>query len=187
MESSSSSLSLTLLSLSSLSSSSSSDNSLAFVAETMTVAVGNHGFHGGGVSRRGFMSSSEDRSRRHTMRRDDRQRRGRGVRGGIMDVGAREMEALHQPPHRAATPRPSAKQMGRDPDTDPKMLYPGGYFDRQSAVGVRCDTMIFANLCRASPWCGGGNLCPTLFRNYLRTGASTWRGLNTSAQRTARP
>jgi hypothetical protein len=104
------------------------------------------------------------------------------------------MGALHprppgveEPPHRAATPRPSSKQMGRDTDTGPKMLYPGGYFDRRSAVGVRCDTMIFCDLCGASPWCGGGTPCPTLFRNYLRTGASTRRGLDTSAQRTARP
>ena len=104
------------------------------------------------------------------------------------------MGALHprppvveEPPHRATTPRPSAKQMGRDTDTGPKMLYPGGYFDRRSAVGGRCDTMILGDLCGASPWCGGGKMCPTLFRNYLRTGASTWRGLDTSAQRTARP
>ena len=99
------------------------------------------------------------------------------------------MGALHprppvveEPPHRATTPRPSAKQMGRDTDTGPKMLYPGGYFDRRSAVGGRCDTMILGDLCGASPWCGGGKMCPTLFRNYLRTGASTRRGLCTHAQ-----
>ena len=92
---------------------------------------------------------------------------------------------VEEPPHRAATPRPSTKQMGRDPDTGPMMLNIKGYFDRRSAVGVRSNTMVSGDLCGASPWCGGGKMCPTLFRNYLRTGASTWRGLDTSAQRTA--
>ena len=92
------------------------------------------------------------------------------------------VHVVEEPPHRAATPRPSAKQMGRDPDTGPMMLNIKGYFDRRSAVGVRSNTMVSGDLCGASPWCGGGKMCPTLFRNYLRTGASTRRGLCTHAQ-----
>ena len=106
-----------------------------------------------------------------------------------MDVGVQEMGALHprppvveEPPHRAATPSHSAKQMGRDPDTGRMMLNIKGYFDRRSAVGVRSNTMVSGDLCGASPWCGGGKMCPTLFQNYLRTGASNRRGLCTHAQ-----
>ena len=112
-----------------------------------------------------------------------------GGGGGIMKVRARQMSAgehsapvVEEPPQRAATPSHSAKQMGRDPDTGPMMLNIKGYFDRLSAVGVRSNTMVSGDLCGASPWCGGGKMCPTLFRNYLRTGASTRRGLCTHAQ-----
>jgi hypothetical protein len=84
---------------------------------------------------------------------------GGGDRGGIIEVGARQMSAgenlapvVEEPPHSAATPRPSAKQMGRDPDTDPEMLYPGGFFDRRSVVEVRGNTMVCGDLLGASPW-----------------------------------
>ncbi len=84
---------------------------------------------------------------------------GDGNWGGIIVVGARQMSAgeilatvVEEPTHSAATPRPGAKQMGRDPDTDPKMLYPGGFFDRRSVVGVRGNTMVSGNLLGASPW-----------------------------------
>ena len=84
---------------------------------------------------------------------------GGGDGGGIIEVGARQMSAgenlapvVEEPPHSAATPRPSAKQMGRDPDTDPEMLYPGGFFDRRSVVEVRGNTMVCGDLLGASPW-----------------------------------
>ena len=99
-----------------------------------------------------------------------------------MSAGEHSAPVVEEPPQRAATPSHSAKQMGRDPDTGPMMLNIKGYFDRRSAVGVRSNTMVSGDLCGASAWCGGGKMCPTLFRNYLRTGASTRRGLCTHAQ-----
>jgi len=99
-----------------------------------------------------------------------------------MSAGEHSAPVVEEPPQRAATPSHSAKQMGRDPGTGPMMLNIKGYFDRRSAVGVRSNTMVSGDLCGASAWCGGGKMCPTLFRNYLRTGASTRRGLCTHAQ-----
>jgi hypothetical protein len=85
--------------------------------------------------------------------------RGGGDGGGITEVGGRQMSAwenwapvVEEPPHSAATPRPNAKQMGRDPDTYPKMLYLGGFFHRRSAMGVRGNTMVCSDLLGASPW-----------------------------------
>ena len=71
------------------------------------------------------------------------------ARGG--KVTARKM-MIEDPTHRAATPRPNAKQMGRDLDTDPKILYPGGLFDRRNVVGVMGDNMVSRDLLGASPW-----------------------------------
>ena len=61
-----------------------------------------------------------------------------GGGGGIFKVAAVQMSTrdnsapvvLEEGRHRATTTRPSAKQMGRDPDTHPKILYPGGLFDQ---------------------------------------------------------
>ena len=92
------------------------------------------------------------------------------------------MGALHprppvveEPPHRAATPRPSAKQMGRDPDTDPMILIPRGLLDWHGVVGLGID----------GQYNGGGRFVsgftmvnggPTLFRAYLREERHNWAG-----------
>jgi hypothetical protein len=67
---------------------------------------------------------------------------GGGTGGGIVEVWARQMSAgehwapvVEEPPHRASTPRrPSTKQMGRDPDTGPKMLNIRGECDGGTEV-----------------------------------------------------
>ena len=76
---------------------------------------------------------------------------GEDVGVGIIEMAARQMSAWEHPApvvevshHRGATPRPRAKQSGREPDTDPKMLYPGGLLVRRGVEGVVVNTMVAA-------------------------------------------
>ena len=73
---------------------------------------------------------------------------GGGGGGIIIEVGARQRApgalgaCVEEQTHSATTPRPSAKQMGRDPDTGPKILIPGGLLDRRSGLGGMGNTMV---------------------------------------------